>query len=103
MWVLRRATENGQPRRGDVVRLSGCDPLNLAGIISPGDRVTATLGNHVVLRDGVPVAGGSKSPGDEEAGGGVKARRGAGLSRTSAAPLARPAPNVQRTLPPEPR
>jgi hypothetical protein len=46
----------------------------------------------VVLRDGVPVAGGSESSGDEGATGGVKARRGAGAGRTSAATVARPAP-----------
>jgi hypothetical protein len=40
-----------------VVRLSACDPLNLAGIITPGPRVPATLANSVVLRDGVPEAG----------------------------------------------
>jgi len=96
--ALRRATENGKPRSGDVVRLSGCDPLNLAGIIAPGERVTATLGNHLVLRDGVPVTG---QPGSEDEGGaagiGIRARRGARRGWTSAGPAAAPNP------PPEPR
>jgi ATP-dependent Lhr-like helicase len=43
-----------EPKRGDVVRLSACDPLNLVGIITPGPRVPAMLANTVVLRDGVP-------------------------------------------------
>jgi ATP-dependent Lhr-like helicase len=48
-----RATRR-EPRRGEVVRLSACDPLNLVGIITPGARVPATLANSVVLYDGVP-------------------------------------------------
>jgi ATP-dependent Lhr-like helicase len=48
-----RATRR-QERRGEVVRLSACDPLNLIGIITPGPRVQATLTNSVVYRDGVP-------------------------------------------------
>jgi ATP-dependent Lhr-like helicase len=45
-----------EPRRGEVVRLSACDPLNLVGILTPGPRVPATLANTVVLEDGVPRA-----------------------------------------------
>lgn len=39
-----------------VVILSACDPLNLAGITSPGRRVPAVSDNKVVYRNGVPVA-----------------------------------------------
>jgi len=42
-------------KRGEVVRLSACDPLNLVGIITPGPRVPATLANAVAFEDGVPV------------------------------------------------
>jgi len=38
------------------VRVSGCDPLNLTGILTPGPRIPAVLGNRIVYRDGVPVA-----------------------------------------------
>ena len=38
------------------MRVSGCDPLNLAGILTPGPRIPAVLGNRIVYRDGVPVA-----------------------------------------------
>ena len=41
---------------GRLIALSGCDPLNLAGVLTPGPRVPAVLGNRVVVRDGVPVA-----------------------------------------------
>ena len=41
---------------GEVLVVSACDPLNLAGIITPGPRVPAVSGNKVAFRDGVPVA-----------------------------------------------
>ncbi|MBM3791682.1 MAG: DEAD/DEAH box helicase, partial [Acidobacteria bacterium] len=41
---------------GHYVRVSGCDPLNLVGILTPGARLPAQLGNRVIYRDGVPVA-----------------------------------------------
>jgi ATP-dependent Lhr-like helicase len=42
---------------GQVIRLSACDPLNLTGIITPGPRVPAMLGQWVTYRDGVPESG----------------------------------------------
>jgi ATP-dependent Lhr-like helicase len=42
--------------RGAVVAVSGADPLNLVGIIVPGDSLPALAGNRVVYRDGVAVA-----------------------------------------------
>ena len=50
-----RATRR-QERTGEVVRLSGCDPLNLVGILTTGPRVPATMTRTVFYRDGVPVA-----------------------------------------------
>ena len=43
-------------RAGSLVSLSGADPLNLAGILTPGRRVASIASNRVLLRDGVPVA-----------------------------------------------
>ena len=43
-------------RDGRLVSVSAADPLNLTGIVSPGDRVPALIANRVVYRDGVPVA-----------------------------------------------
>ncbi|HTA21440.1 MAG TPA: DEAD/DEAH box helicase, partial [Polyangia bacterium] len=43
-----------EPKRGEIVRVSACDPLNLVGILTPGPRVPATLANTVVFVDGVP-------------------------------------------------
>ncbi len=40
---------------GQLVTVSACDPLNVVGILTPGDRVPSIPGNRVALRDGVPV------------------------------------------------
>ena len=45
-----------EPRSGEVIRLSACDPLNLVGVITPGPRIPAVLGHYVTYRDGVPLA-----------------------------------------------
>ncbi len=50
-----RALRRQQPR-GQYSRISACDPLNLAGILTPGPRIPAVFGNRVIYRDGVPVA-----------------------------------------------
>ena len=52
--LLREARR--KPREGHYVSLSGSDPLNLAGIITPGARLPALAGNRLLYRDGVPVA-----------------------------------------------
>ena len=39
---------------GDVVNVSAADPLNLVGIVVPGERVAANSGKAVTLCDGVP-------------------------------------------------
>jgi len=41
---------------GELVSLSAADPLNLAGILTPGARVAALAGNRLLLCDGVPIA-----------------------------------------------
>jgi ATP-dependent Lhr-like helicase len=47
---VRRAPRTGEER----VLLSAVDPLNLAGILTPGPRIPAQAGNRVLLVDGVP-------------------------------------------------
>jgi len=39
---------------GEIVRLSAADPLNLVGIIVPGERVSAVSRTPVTFCDGVP-------------------------------------------------
>ncbi len=52
--LLREARR--KPNSQHCVSLSGADPLNLVGIITPGSRLPALSGNRVLYRDGVPVA-----------------------------------------------
>ena len=49
-----RAMRN-RPPSGETVTVSAADPLNLVGIIVPGERVPAISGRFVTFRDGVPV------------------------------------------------
>jgi ATP-dependent Lhr-like helicase len=41
---------------GHYVSLSGADPLNLVGILTPGARLPSLSGNRLLYRDGLPVA-----------------------------------------------
>jgi len=43
-------------RAGALVSLSGADPLNLVGVLTPGPRLPALTGNRILYRDGVPIA-----------------------------------------------
>src|SRR5438445_5003720 len=43
------------PLTGEIITLSAADPLNLVGILVPGDRVPAISGNTIVFQDGVAV------------------------------------------------
>jgi ATP-dependent Lhr-like helicase len=58
-----RAMRKLDPATGTIT-LSAADPLNLVGILVPGERVPAISGNSVTFRDGAalpnPVAGSSK-------------------------------------------
>jgi len=51
---LREARRAGA--KNVLIAVSGADPLNLAGILTPGPKVPALTGNRVLYRDGVPVA-----------------------------------------------
>ena len=46
------------PLSGDTITLSAADPLNLVGILVPGERVPAISGKTVSFRDGVAVDAG---------------------------------------------
>ena len=39
-----------------LVSLSGADPLNLAGILTPGPKLAGLTRNRVLYRDGIPIA-----------------------------------------------
>jgi ATP-dependent Lhr-like helicase len=50
--ALRRTRR--RERAGEIVRVAAVDPLNLAGILTPGPRVPAVATNAVVYCDGLP-------------------------------------------------
>ena len=50
-----RATRSQEPT-GQIITISAADPLNLVGIIVPGERVPAVSGRFVAFRDGVGVS-----------------------------------------------
>jgi ATP-dependent Lhr-like helicase len=52
--LLREARRRAH--EGHYVSLSGADPLNLVGLVTPGARLPALAGNRVLYRDGVPLA-----------------------------------------------
>ena len=41
---------------GELVMVSGADPLNLVGTLLPGARIPALTGNRVLYRDGLAIA-----------------------------------------------
>ncbi|HZU41189.1 MAG TPA: DEAD/DEAH box helicase, partial [Terriglobales bacterium] len=45
------------PTQGENITISAADPLNLVGIVVPGERVPAISGKTVTFRDGVAVTG----------------------------------------------
>jgi ATP-dependent Lhr-like helicase len=42
--------------QGELIVLSGTDPLNLQGILTPGPRIAALATNRILFRDGLPIA-----------------------------------------------
>ena len=52
--LLREARRKAP--EGQYVSLSGADPLNLVGILTPGARLPSLSGNRLLYRDGLPVA-----------------------------------------------
>jgi ATP-dependent Lhr-like helicase len=50
------AAADGKPPEPELISLSAADPLNLVGIVTPGDKVARLPGNRVLFEDGVPVA-----------------------------------------------
>ncbi|MBY0357915.1 MAG: DEAD/DEAH box helicase [Candidatus Obscuribacterales bacterium] len=49
-----RASRHRQPE-SEILVLSAADPLNLIGIVLPGEKISSTSTNTVVLRDGMEV------------------------------------------------
>jgi ATP-dependent Lhr-like helicase len=56
-----RAKRN-QSQSGEITTISAADPLNLIGIVVPGERVPANSGKIVAFRDGVAVEPDERAP-----------------------------------------
>jgi ATP-dependent Lhr-like helicase len=52
--LLRKVAN--EPAKEEHVSISAADPLNLVGILTPGEKVPRLPGNRVLFQDGVPVA-----------------------------------------------
>ena len=59
----------GLPLSGDSIALSAADPLNLVGILVPGERVPAISGKTVDYRDGIAVVASEATAANEVAAG----------------------------------
>jgi ATP-dependent Lhr-like helicase len=54
--VERLRETRRKPPTGRLIAISAADPLNLAGIVTTGERVRAVSASRLVYRDGVPLA-----------------------------------------------
>ena len=52
--MLRAIRREGA--QDSLISISAADPLNLAGIIMPGNRITAHTSNRILYHDGAPIA-----------------------------------------------
>ncbi len=53
--AVRRTARSGEESE-ELVVISAADPLNLTGLVTPGERVPAVAANRIAYRRGVPVA-----------------------------------------------
>ncbi|HEY3915969.1 MAG TPA: helicase-related protein, partial [Verrucomicrobiae bacterium] len=52
---LLRSMRRAEPK-GELIVINAADPLNLVGILTPGNRITSITANRILLRDGLPIA-----------------------------------------------
>ena len=57
------------PLSGESMTLSAADPLNLVGILVPGERVPAISGKTVSYRDGIAIQPAEQTPASEAVAG----------------------------------
>lgn len=51
-----RAIRRGDDKPGQIITISAADPLNLVGIVTPGDRIASITSTRILFEDGVPLA-----------------------------------------------
>jgi len=45
-----------QGAQESLISVSAADPLNVVGIITPGNRITSHASNRILYQDGLPIA-----------------------------------------------
>ncbi len=45
-----------QVKAGELIAISAVDPLNLTGLITPGQRIASLTSQRILYRDGIPIA-----------------------------------------------
>jgi ATP-dependent helicase Lhr and Lhr-like helicase len=53
---LRAVRRAGKEQQDELMVISAADPLNLSGIILPGERITAHATSRIAIRHGLPIA-----------------------------------------------
>ena len=53
--LRRLEVSQGEQAAPELVTVSAADPLNMVGIVVPGERVPAISGRQVTLRNGIPI------------------------------------------------
>jgi ATP-dependent Lhr-like helicase len=59
--------ERSRPAAGETVTISAADPLNLVGIVVPGEKVPSVSGRFVAFKDGIPEQVGAHATRDRAA------------------------------------
>lgn len=54
--VARLRAARRPPEQEELVSVSAADPVNLLGIVTPGERLPALTDNRILFRNGIPVA-----------------------------------------------
>jgi ATP-dependent Lhr-like helicase len=52
--LRRLELSQGEQAAPELITISAADPLNMVGVVVPGDRVPAISGRYVTLRNGIP-------------------------------------------------
>ena len=54
--VVRSNHHRRSEATGEIITVSSADPLNLVGILTPGNRIPPVSANRILYRDGTPIA-----------------------------------------------
>jgi ATP-dependent Lhr-like helicase len=52
--LRRLELSQGEHAAPELITISAADPLNMVGIVVPGERIPAISGRHLTLRNGIP-------------------------------------------------